>query len=146
MRPLLDVESGVMEATQADTAVFYSISNCLVGLRGISFGNFLIKQVVAELLKEGLPLKTFVTLSPIPGFSRWLKKLDEETLAKVLPTEMTFDRNWLEGEDWQDDRERVREPLRRLCAHDAGFPESKWCCPTAPAPSHRRRADGGTAR
>jgi len=59
-------------ASEATTAVFYSISNCQYGLRGISFGNFLIKQVV-EKLKRDLPrLSTFVTLSPAPGFARWL--------------------------------------------------------------------------
>jgi malonyl-CoA decarboxylase len=70
--PLLS--SGRLPASpqRATTAVFYSISNCQRGLRGISFGNFLIKQV-AEDLKQELPsLSTFVTLSPLPGFCRWL--------------------------------------------------------------------------
>lgn len=56
----------------ARTAVFYSISNCQKGLAGISFGNLLIKQVAAELLQELPQLNSFVTLSPIPGFLRWL--------------------------------------------------------------------------
>jgi malonyl-CoA decarboxylase len=56
----------------ATTAVFYSISNCQEGLRGISFGNFLLKQVVEELEREVPSLKTFVTLSPMPRFARWL--------------------------------------------------------------------------
>jgi malonyl-CoA decarboxylase len=56
----------------ATTAVFYSISNCQEGLRGISFGNFLLKQVVEELQREVPSLKTFVTLSPMPRFARWL--------------------------------------------------------------------------
>ena len=56
---------------QAKTAVFYSISNCHTGLRGISFGNFLIKQVVEELRRELQELRTFVTLSPVPGLRRW---------------------------------------------------------------------------
>ncbi len=55
------------------TAVFYSISNCQPGLQGISFGEALIKRVVADLSKELPDLKTFVTLSPIPGFRRWLE-------------------------------------------------------------------------
>jgi malonyl-CoA decarboxylase len=54
------------------TAVFYSISNCQEGLRGISFGNFLIKQVVEDLVKERPSLRTFVTLSPVPNFADWL--------------------------------------------------------------------------
>ena len=61
-----------MRPEEADTAAFYSISNCQAGLRGISFGNFLIKQVVQEL-KRNLPnLENFVTLSPVPGFAKWL--------------------------------------------------------------------------
>lgn len=57
----------------ADTAAFFGISNCQAGLRGISFGNFLIKQVVQELKRELPGLKHFVTLSPIPGFAQWLE-------------------------------------------------------------------------
>ena len=56
---------------KATTATFYSISNCQKGLRGISFGNFLIKQVVEELRRELPGLRTFVTLSPVPGLRRW---------------------------------------------------------------------------
>jgi malonyl-CoA decarboxylase len=59
-------------ARNPTTAVFYSISNCQEGLRGISFGNFLIKQVVEDLVKERPSLKTFVTLSPAPNFADWL--------------------------------------------------------------------------
>jgi malonyl-CoA decarboxylase len=57
---------------RATTAVFYSISNCQAGLRGVSFGNFLIKQVAEDLKRELPSLDTFVTLSPLPGFGRWL--------------------------------------------------------------------------
>jgi malonyl-CoA decarboxylase len=62
-----------MAADQADTAVFYSISNCQSGLASISFGNSLIKQVAADLSLELPRLKTFVTLSPIPGLGHWAK-------------------------------------------------------------------------
>jgi malonyl-CoA decarboxylase len=72
--PLLDLGRPVIAAQEATTAVFYSISNTQKGLGGISFGNFLIKQVVEEL-KQDLPnLQTFVTLSPVPGFAAWLAK------------------------------------------------------------------------
>src|SRR3984957_9046104 len=78
MPPLLaretDEEAARAQAARADTAIFYSISNCQDGLRGISFGNFLIKQVVEELQAEFPQLKRFSTLSPIPGFRRWLKQ------------------------------------------------------------------------
>ncbi|MBM3521583.1 MAG: MCD, Malonyl-CoA decarboxylase MCD [Alphaproteobacteria bacterium] len=70
--PLLDAGRAPIAANEATTAVFYSISNCQQGLRGISFGNFLIKQVVEELKRELPSLETFVTLSPLPGFASWL--------------------------------------------------------------------------
>jgi malonyl-CoA decarboxylase len=63
-----------LPAKPATTAVFYSISNCQDGLRGISFGNFLLKQVVEELAREQPALKTFVTLSPVPRFAAWLAR------------------------------------------------------------------------
>jgi len=69
-----------IEAHEADTAVFYSISNCQAGLAGISFGNSLIKQVAADLSREMLSLNTFVTLSPIPGLMAWLDKQEDRRL------------------------------------------------------------------
>ncbi|MDU9003922.1 malonyl-CoA decarboxylase [Sedimentitalea todarodis] len=68
---VLSEKRDIIRADDADTAVFYSISNCQEGLAGISFGNSLIKQVVADLSRELPGLKTFVTLSPIPGLTRW---------------------------------------------------------------------------
>jgi malonyl-CoA decarboxylase len=69
---LLDEKAPLLDPREADTAIFYSISNCQRGLAGISFGNFLIKRVVEELSTEFRNLKTFATLSPIPGFRPWL--------------------------------------------------------------------------
>lgn len=63
----------VIRPEEADTAVFYSISNCQQGLRGVAFGNLLIKQVVAELSRSLPGLATFATLSPVPGFMAWLR-------------------------------------------------------------------------
>ncbi|MCO6384827.1 malonyl-CoA decarboxylase [Oceanicola sp. 502str15] len=63
---------------EADTAVFYSISNCQAGLAGISFGNSLIKQVAADLSSEVPGLSTFVTLSPIPGLAAWMEETGQE--------------------------------------------------------------------
>ena len=74
IQSLLAEERVVMPAREATTAIFYSISNCQPGLRGVSFGNFLIKQVVEELSRELPRLATFVTLSPVPGFAAWLAK------------------------------------------------------------------------
>ncbi|EAU47145.1 malonyl-CoA decarboxylase [Salipiger bermudensis] len=73
IQTLLAEERDKIAPQEADTAVFYSISNCQSGLASISFGNSLIKQVAADLALELPQLSTFVTLSPIPGFARWLK-------------------------------------------------------------------------
>jgi malonyl-CoA decarboxylase len=73
--PLVDVQLASGDPARATTAVFYSISNCQPGLRGVSLGNFLIKNVVDVLSKEFPRLKVFCTLSPIPGFAAWLGSL-----------------------------------------------------------------------
>lgn len=78
IQSLLAEERQVLPAGEATTAVFYSISNCQLGLRGVSFGNFLIKQVVEELSRELPALRTFVTLSPAPGFGSWVRRVLEE--------------------------------------------------------------------
>jgi malonyl-CoA decarboxylase len=73
LEPLLDVQAPVLSPQNADTAVFYSINNCLQGLRGVPFGSFLIKQVVAELAAELPNIKTYGTLSPLPRFTQALR-------------------------------------------------------------------------
>lgn len=84
---LLDEHRAPTSARDATAAVFYSISNCQDGLRGIPFGNILIKRVV-ELLSRELPLiKTFVTLSPVPGFAAWLKKEMQNKNTVLTPSE-----------------------------------------------------------
>jgi malonyl-CoA decarboxylase len=83
--PLIDPQAPEGDPGQSDTAVFYSINNALVGLRGVSFGNFLIKQVVTELSTEFPQIQTFVTLSPIPRMrQRLLKAAREETGGRQL--------------------------------------------------------------
>lgn len=77
---LLADEREAINAEEADTAVFYSISNCQSGLAGISFGNSLIKQVVADLSKDLPGLTNFVTLSPIPNLNRWRSHSEQETI------------------------------------------------------------------
>jgi len=74
VQALLDEDAPVLDAKLADTAIFYSISNCQRGLAGISFGNFLIKRVVEVLGTEFRNLRAFATLSPVPGFRRWLDR------------------------------------------------------------------------
>jgi malonyl-CoA decarboxylase len=118
MPPLLsqDTDEAVAgaRAAHADTVIFYSISNCQDGLRGVSFGNFLIKQVVEELQAEFPQLKRFSTLSPVPGFRRWLtQQLAEESDpdAALLP-KLARDGWWHDPEQ----SEPLRAALMRLCA------------------------------
>ena len=86
IQTLLSGGRDVRPAEEADTAVFYSISNCQPGLAGISFGNSLIKQVAADLSQELPELRTFVTLSPLPGFAKWLAEngIDAEATDGAL--------------------------------------------------------------
>ncbi|HTC32881.1 MAG TPA: malonyl-CoA decarboxylase [Bryobacteraceae bacterium] len=72
VQPLLDPDSPVNDPEDADSAIFYSITNCQEGLRGVPFGSLLIKQVVEDLKKSLPRIRTFATLSPIPGFRKWL--------------------------------------------------------------------------
>jgi len=72
-----------LDPNDADTAVFYSISNCHPGLKGVPLGNLLIKQVVAELSASFPNLKTYLTLSPVPGFTAWLKKAFSQQEVKL---------------------------------------------------------------
>src|SRR5436305_976709 len=101
---------------RARTAVFYSISNCQRGLGGITFGNFLIKQVVEELRRELPRLENFVTLSPVPGFMQWLKSADD--LPLTAEDRLLFET--LEQPDWVHDPElaaQLRSALEPLAAY-----------------------------
>lgn len=85
--PILSIERQTTDPASATNATFYSISNCQKGLRGVSFGSFLIKQVVEELAVEFSQLRTFATLSPVPGLRRWV----EETATRddeAVPAEI----------------------------------------------------------
>ena len=113
--PLLASERRVIQGAQANTAVFYSISNCQAGLRGISFGNFLIKQVVEDLRREWPKLATFVTLSPVPDFARWLdSELDNE--ASPLPADIRQALGDLKGGSKTPPPEHLRKPLLMAAA------------------------------
>ncbi len=126
--PLLDAQSASKGPSRANTAVFYSISNCQPGLRGVPLGNFLIKKVVDVLSQELPRLKVFCTLSPIPGFTAWLAPLLEapeaagnELLAQAAVAVAGVLRGDLAsiGGDSAGAAARLeplREPLTRLCA------------------------------
>ena len=114
VQPLLDLESPVTEPASANCAIFYSITNCQEGLRGVSFGNLLIKQVAEDLGREFPRLKTFATLSPIPGFRRWLAGIAKEQprVAALLAR--------LDSGRWFDDyavAADMRREMLRLCAY-----------------------------
>nr|WP_283949667.1 malonyl-CoA decarboxylase [Limobrevibacterium gyesilva] len=89
VQTLLDQKAPVLDPGAADAAIFYSISNCQRGLAGISFGNFLIKRVVEVLGREFRNLRTFATLSPIPGFRRWLDARAKAEDATLLTDDET---------------------------------------------------------
>ncbi|MBE0489729.1 MAG: malonyl-CoA decarboxylase [Halomonas sp.] len=105
IQPILTGEDGGVEDPEdADSAAFFGISNCQTGLRGISFGNFLIKQVVQELKHELPQLRYFVTLSPVPGFRQWLEeRRDDESLPRALRETL----GELDAPEWQRDPERA---------------------------------------
>jgi malonyl-CoA decarboxylase len=113
--PLLDRRAPVSKAADAVCAVFYSISNCQRGLQGISFGNALIKRVVHELSHELPKLRTFATLSPVPGFAAWLRAQAAENADGVEARTLAL----AAQPGWHRDAvaaEGLRLPLLRLCA------------------------------
>jgi malonyl-CoA decarboxylase len=120
VQPLLDVAAPVAAPERADCAIFYSITNCQEGLRGTSFGNLLIKQVAEELKREFPHLKTFATLSPIPGFRRWLAAPDTRVTLSIGPNAerrhallaKIEEAGWHTGEADED----LQKLLTRLCA------------------------------
>jgi malonyl-CoA decarboxylase len=132
IQELLDETAPHCAPELADTAIFYSISNAQAGLGGISFGNFLIKRVVDELIRENKGIKAFATLSPIPGFMEWLGgrlAADDQTLvsasdARLLAavsgeeTGTAALRGLLDGPWWSDPAAApaLERPLMRLCA------------------------------
>lgn len=133
IQTLLDEDAPIIDPNAADTAIFYSISNTQRGLRGISFGNFLIKRVVEELKGEFPNLKAFSTLSPIPMFRHWLEGVIAEGDPNLLTAEDRKRLKKITGEkfgkgdllrsvtsgDWMKDAElseALRPALLRLCA------------------------------
>ena len=87
---ILKEKRELIDETELDTAVFYSISNCQRGLDGISFGNFLIKDVVTFIEKEVPAIKRFITLSPVPTFMKWIKIKDND-LYNVLSSDYSLE-------------------------------------------------------
>jgi malonyl-CoA decarboxylase len=115
IQALLDEQAPVFDARRADTAIFYSISNTQAGLRGVSFGNFLLKRVIDDLQRDFPKLRQFATLSPLPGFAAWARKNPQELAAQGLE----FDAVELATGGWTADAtvaRRVNEALAELAA------------------------------
>ncbi len=116
--PILTTRREPLDPERATTAVFYSISNCQRGLAGVSFGSFLIKQVVAEVGREMPRLSTFVTLSPVPGFAAWLTR-QRASAAPTIPEADRAALAALDSDNWWESQgaiEQVREPMLRAAA------------------------------
>lgn len=132
---ILDSTREILSPEQIKTAAFYSISNCQLGLRGISFGNFLIKQVAVDLKSKYPQLENFVTLSPLPGLRGWLQDPEVRAKFEILDSDWelisgenwTQDKTFVEGlqnrllpaaitylTDWREDNGRLRDPVARF--------------------------------
>jgi malonyl-CoA decarboxylase len=117
--PILSMKREPVDPRRATTAVFYSISNCQRGLAGVSFGHFLIKQVVEEISRELPRLSTFVTLSPAPNFGSWLKRERATEGSTVLSIEDRATLALLDQDGWwqsQANVEAVHDPFMRAAA------------------------------
>jgi malonyl-CoA decarboxylase len=117
--PILADKREVVDPARATTAVFYSITNCQRGLTGVTFGHFLIKQVVEEVSREMPRITTFVTLSPAPNFAQWLHRERANEASPALDADDRTTLAALDGVDWWRDPEvveAVREPLVRAAA------------------------------
>ncbi len=122
LAPLLDARAPELQIDRADTAVFYSISNCQPGLAGVNLGTALIKQVVEALHLDLPQLRRFATLSPIPGFRSWLEnELGDDGRhlrageRQLLPAEPARVLARLSDTEWDAD-EAIRPALLALCA------------------------------
>lgn len=113
---LLDLDRVPIAASEATTAVFYSISNTQAGLSGVSFGSFLIKQVVEDLKLELPGLKSFVTLSPAPQFAAWLKRECENGANSVLGEDSQISLHLLNEPDWHLDESKSEQLKPALLA------------------------------
>ena len=120
VQPLLNPDSVVVDPRMTDCATFYSITNCQEGLRGVSFGNSLINQAVADLGRAFPRLRTFATLSPIPGFTRWLATATESRGCDAISAKLAALLARLNAGDAPDHTTMsapLQSELSRLCAY-----------------------------
>ena len=109
VQPLIDPDALVLPTESADCAMFYSITNCQEGLRGVPFGSFLIKLVVEDLGREFPRIRKFATVSPVPGFREWLAANPELTALQAKLAQP----GWWENKELS---EELRQELVPLCA------------------------------
>jgi malonyl-CoA decarboxylase len=121
IQPILADGREPVPARSATTAIFYSISNCQKGLAGVTFGNFLIKQVVEDLAREIPSLKTFVTLSPVPGFRTWLDRERGADAPQGLTREDVEALRLLDTEDWRSDKTKCEAVRRAMLPAAAAY-------------------------
>jgi malonyl-CoA decarboxylase len=117
--PILSDKRDPVEPKRATTAVFYSITNCQRGLSGVTFGHFLIKQVVEELSRDIPSVGTFVTLSPAPNFAEWLNRERAKTGSAAIDDADRRTLAALDTDSWwrtPEIAERMREPFLRAAA------------------------------
>ncbi|MBZ5578671.1 MAG: malonyl-CoA decarboxylase [Acidobacteriia bacterium] len=119
VQPLLSPDSPVLDPASANCAMFYSITNCQEGLRGVPFGNFLIKKVAEDLSRELPHIRTFATVSPVPAFREWLNGA-LRTREKHLPKGIAEWVNRLDEPEWWKQKEfaeTAQRELMSLCAY-----------------------------
>jgi malonyl-CoA decarboxylase len=119
--PILSRTRAILDPREATTATFYSISNTQRGLGGVSFGSFLIKQVVEEISREFPKLANFVTLSPAPEFRNWLARERKVEGSNVFKPADAHALSLLDQPDWFAKPEMVNEVKPLLCAAAAHF-------------------------
>ena len=131
--PILSDKREVVEPERATTAVFYSITNCQRGLSGVTFGHFLIKQVVEEVSREVRRVSSFVTLSPAPNFAEWLNRERAKEASLALDEEDRDALAALDSADWW----RVPEDCRKIARTAACGPRPGTMCAGATAAACR---------
>jgi malonyl-CoA decarboxylase len=117
--PILSDTREAVDPERATTAVFYSITNCQRGLAGVTFGHFLIKQVVEEVRREWPRISTFVTLSPSPNFAEWLKRERANEASLAIDADDREALRALDRPNWGLDEQQVEiigEPIMRAAA------------------------------
>ncbi len=114
VQPLLDPDAPLVAPASADCAMFYSITNCQKGLRGVPFGSFLIKQVAEDVGKELPRIKKFATVSPVPDFRQWLRENMDRLNEKAANSRVAGLIGKLEQPNWFEDRQLAAEMEREL--------------------------------